>query len=49
LEIILPKTILAIAYKEKYVGIDTNLERIGYRQLGLKTKAKETKKELLCF
>ena len=43
------KTILAIAYKEKYVGIDTNLERIGYRQLGLKTKSKRNQKRVVMF
>ena len=30
------KTILAIAYNKQEVGIDTNLERVGFRLLGLK-------------
>ena len=34
------KTILAIAYNQNEVGIDTNLERIGFRLLGLKKKDK---------
>ena len=34
------KTILAIAYNQTEVGIDTNLERIGFRLLGLKKKSK---------
>jgi A/G-specific adenine glycosylase len=43
------KTILAIAYDKKSVGIDTNLERIGYRQLGLKTKSKRNQKRVARF
>jgi A/G-specific adenine glycosylase len=34
------KTILAIAFNKNQVGIDTNLERIGFRLLGLKKKSK---------
>lgn len=34
------KTILAIAFNQAEVGIDTNLERIGFRLLGLKKKSK---------
>ncbi len=34
------KTILAIAHNQQEVGIDTNLERIGFRLLGLKKKSK---------
>ncbi len=34
------KTILAIAYNQQEVGIDTNLERVGFRLLGLKKKSK---------
>ena len=34
------KTILAIAYNKQEVGIDTNLERVGFRLLGLKKKSK---------
>ena len=41
------KTILAIAFKKNLVGIDTNLERIGYRILGLKTKTKRNKKRVV--
>ena len=41
------KTILAIAFKKNFVGIDTNLERIGYRILGLKTKTKRNKKRVV--
>ena len=41
------KTILAIAFKKNFVGIDTNLERIGYRILGLKTKTKINKKRVV--
>ncbi len=43
------KTILSIAYDRKYVGIDTNLERIGYRQLGLKTKSKRNQNRVTKF
>ena len=43
------KTILAIAFKKKLVGIDTNLERIGYRILGLKTKTKRNQKRVIRF
>ncbi len=43
------KTILAIAFKKKLVGIDTNLERIGYRILGLKTKTKRNQKRVIGF
>ena len=41
------KTILAIAFKKNFVGIDTNLERIGYRILGLKTKTKRNQKRVV--
>jgi len=34
------KTILAIAFNQPEVGVDTNLERIGFRLLGLKKKSK---------
>ena len=34
------KTILAIAYDKQEVGVDTNLERVGFRLLGLKKKSK---------
>ena len=34
------KTILAIAHNQQEVGVDTNLERIGFRLLGLKKKSK---------
>ena len=34
------KTILAIAYNQQEVGVDTNLERVGFRLLGLKKKSK---------
>jgi A/G-specific adenine glycosylase len=43
------KTILAIAFKKNLVGIDTNLERIGYRILGLKTKTKRNQKRVIRF
>ena len=43
------KTILAIAFKKNLVGIDTNLERIGYRILGLKTKTKRNQKRVIGF
>ena len=43
------KMIMAISYGEKTVGIDTNLERIGYRQLGLKKKSKRNKKRVTIF
>ena len=43
------KTILAIAFKKNLVGIDTNLERIGYRILGLKTKTKRNKKRVVKY
>ena len=43
------KTILAIAFKKNFVGIDTNLERIGYRILGLKTKTKRNKKRVVKY
>ena len=43
------KTILAIAFKKNLVGIDTNLERIGYRVLGLKTKTKRNQKRVIGF
>ena len=42
------KTILAIAFK-KSVGVDTNLERIGYRVLGLKKKTKRNQKRVIRF
>ena len=34
------KTILAIAFNQPEVGVDTNLKRIGFRLLGLKKKSK---------
>ena len=34
------KTILAIAYNQQEVGVDTNIERIGFRLLGLKKKSR---------
>ena len=34
------KTILAIAFNQTEVGVDTNLERIGFRLLGLKKKSR---------
>ena len=43
------KTILAIAYNHQAVGIDTNLERIGYRQLGLKAKSKRNQQRVINF
>ncbi len=43
------KTILALAFKKKFVGVDTNLERIGYRILGLKTKTKRNHKRVIRF
>ena len=43
------KTILAIAFKKNFVGIDTNLERIGYRILGLKTKTKRNQKRVVKY
>ena len=43
------KTILAIAFKKNSVGVDTNLERIGYRILGLKTKTKRNQKRVIRF
>ena len=43
------KTILAIAFKKNLVGIDTNLERIGYRILGLKTKTKRNHKRVVKY
>ena len=43
------KTILAIAFKKNFVGIDTNLERIGYRILGLKTKTKRNQKRVIKY
>ena len=43
------KTILAIAFKKNEVGVDTNLERIGYRVLGLKTKTKRNQKRVIKF
>ena len=43
------KTILAIAFKKNLVGIDTNLERIGYRILGLKTKTKRNQKRVIKY
>ena len=43
------KTILAIAFKKNLVGIDTNLERIGYRILGLKTKTKRNQKRVVKY
>ena len=35
--------------KKNLVGIDTNLERIGYRILGLKTKTKRNQKRVIGF
>ena len=43
------KTILAIAFKKNLVGIDTNLEIIGYRILGLKTKTKRNQKRVVKY
>ena len=43
------KTILAIAFKKNLVGIDTNLERIGYRILGLKAKTKRNQKRVVKY
>ena len=43
------KTILAIAFKKNLVGIDTNLERIGYRILGLKTRTKRNQKRVVKY
>ena len=43
------KTILAIAFKKNLVGVDTNLERIGYRILGLKTKTKRNHNRVIRF
>ena len=43
------KTILAIAFKKNFVGVDTNLERIGYRILGLKTKTKRNHNRVIRF
>ena len=43
------KTILAIAYNQNEVGIDTNLERIGFRLLGLKKKTKINNKRVKNF
>ena len=43
------KTILAIAFKINLVGIDTNLERIGYRILGLKTRTKRNQKRVVKY
>ena len=31
---------MAIAYNKQEVGVDTNLERVGFRLLGLKKKSK---------
>ena len=43
------KTILSIAFELPYVGIDTNLERVGYRILGLKSKTKRNHKRVVKF
>ena len=43
------KTILSIAFKENLVGVDTNLERIGYRILGLKSKTKRNQNRVVSF
>jgi len=43
------KTILSIAFKKKFVGVDTNLERIGYRVLGLKSKTKRNQTRVVRF
>ena len=43
------KTILSIAFDKPFVGIDTNLERIGYRILGLKSKTKRNQKRVTTF
>ena len=43
------KTILAIAFKKNFVGIYTNLERIGYIILGLKTKTKRNQKRVIKY
>ena len=43
------KTILSIAFEQPFVGIDTNLERVGYRILGLKSKTKRNHKRVVEF
>ena len=43
------KTILAIAYNKQEVGMDTNLERIGFRLLGLKKRSKFNSKRVKKF
>ncbi|MEC7822822.1 MAG: A/G-specific adenine glycosylase [Candidatus Neomarinimicrobiota bacterium] len=43
------KTILAIAFNQNQVGIDTNLERISFRLLGLKKKSKLNKNKARKF
>ena len=43
------KTILSIAFEQPFVGIDTNLERIGYRILGLKSKTKRNHNRVVKF
>mgnify|MGYP001174358718 CR=1 FL=1 len=43
------KTILAIAFNQNEVGIDTNLERVGFRLLGLKKKSKFNKNKAKKF
>jgi len=43
------KTILAIAFNQNEVGIDTNLERVGFRLLGLKKKSKFNKNKVRKF
>ena len=43
------KTILSIAFEKPFVGIDTNLERVGYRILGLKSKTKRNHNRVVKF
>ena len=43
------KAILSIAFNKPYVAIDTNLERIGYRILGLKSKTNLNQKRVIKF
>ena len=43
------KAILSIAFNKSYVAIDTNLERIGYRILGLKSKTNLNQKRVIKF
>jgi len=43
------KAILSIAFKKPYVSVDTNLERVGYRILGLKSKTQRNSKRVIKF